>query len=397
MSIDSRLAGQLVFLVFLVLLLLFATAAVRAQVESRAGEEIRVEEALDDIAFFAGGEITLNPVSSDDVVAAGGQVLSEGLSAETLILAGGALDLSEILVGDAFLAGGKVSIPSGRVMDDVTVAGGELRLGAELDIGGTLHAAGGEVTINAPVGGSIRAAGGDLTVNGTIAGDADLTAERLVVGPQTRIAGNLRYRAKDAQIDLSAVVEGETEALPWPEERNGWRASPAKTVLSGFLAFAATALGAGLLAVVVAVVFPELVTRTHDQAHRKPLASLGVGVLVSLLGPAAIVALGMSVVGFLLGGVLLLLLLLLLPFGLAAMAFTTGSLLRSLKGATRPELGPGGRASWTALGYLAALLISLVPFVGPLLWMVLALLGVGAIARAGFGLLGPVHRSAVTI
>lgn len=397
MSIDSRLAGQLVFLIFLILLLVLATAAVRAQGESQAGEKIKIEKTLDDIAFFAGGEITLNPVSSDDVIAAGGQISSDNLTAETLILVGGDLDLTEIQVGDGFVAGGEVSIRSGQVMDDLTVAGGELRLGRDLDIGGTLHAAGGELTVDAPVGGSLRATGADLTLDGSVSGDAHLIAEHLIIGPQTRIAGNLRYRAREAEIDPSAVIEGETEASPWPDEENRWGASPAKTVVSGVLAFAATAIGAGLLAVVVAVAFPALVTKTQQQARRKPLASLGIGLLIALLGPAAILALGISVIGLLLGGVLLLLLLLVVPLGLAAMAFAIGMVLRSLRKTRTAELGPGGRAVWTALGYLAALLVSLVPFVGPLLWIVVALLGVGSVARSGFRLLGTGPRSAVAV
>lgn len=63
MSFDSRLAGQLFFLVFLILLLLFTAAAVRGRVESQADQEIRVEQALDDIAFYAGGEIHFSGAS----------------------------------------------------------------------------------------------------------------------------------------------------------------------------------------------------------------------------------------------------------------------------------------------------------------------------------------------
>lgn len=387
MTRRASLTRRLVSLAMLVPLLLVLHAAAQGQVESRAGEEIFVDGDLDDIAFFAGGDVTLNPKSSDDVVAAGGEIRSQGLKAELLIIAGGDLDLEQIDVRDAFLGGGSVDIGSGSIADDLVIAGGDLRFGEDLSIGGAVYATGGEITSDAAIGGPLRVAAGELTLDGPVAGDADLTAERLVIGPRTIISGDLRYRARDISIDPAAVIQGNTEALEWRDDEWDWEPTPAKAALSGLLAFAVTAGGAWLFAVLVAVVFPALVVRTDDQVRRQPLATLGIGLLVVVLGPALAIAFGLSVVGILSAGVLLLALALLLPVGLAAIAYAIGARMRGGLRRTETAQGPGSRALWTTAGFAAALFVSLLPVIGPLLWLVLAVLGIGAAARGAFTLL----------
>ncbi|ADM09533.1 hypothetical protein PB2503_07379 [Parvularcula bermudensis HTCC2503] len=382
MDIDWQRAGTIGFLAVLLALLTVGGATFHAAAEVEAGEKLTIEKTLNDISFFAGSEIRLEATSRDDVIAAAGEVISRRLTADTLVLAGGELELSELTIEDGFLAGGDITLRSGTIEDDLTIAGGEIRLDEPLRIGGTVHAFGGELRLMAPIGGKLRAAGGDIDINAPIDGDVVLRAETLTLGPLTVIGGDLTYRAKNVEIDPAATIRGEVDVEEWSEDEEGWGNSPAASAVSSLFALAVIMfLGAGLLAVVVALLLPRLTSGTAERVRTKPLASLGMGLLIGLLGPALMIALGVTIIGlplsFLLGAIVLVL----GPLGLAGIAYGAGTLLRSILTSAEGEPGPVGRIGWTTLGFLVVALLSMIPVLGMIFWLLLALMGFGAVSQ----------------
>lgn len=100
--------------------------------------------------------------------------------------AGGTVSVAAPVAGDLIAAGGDVDV-SAEVTGDAVMAGGNVRVGAP--VRQDMYAAGGRVFINAPVQHNVRLAGGNVEL-----------------GPQAKIAGNASIGA--GEIVVNGAIEG---------------------------------------------------------------------------------------------------------------------------------------------------------------------------------------------
>lgn len=117
---------------------------------------------------------------------------------------------------DAYIAGDNVTL-SGNAVDDAFVAGNTVVLSAPIE--GNAHAGGRSVSISGPVGQSLYAAGMNVSVSAPVGGDAQMLGDTVLV--TAPIAGDLRIAAQRAEITApigeSALIAAEhillTEAI----------------------------------------------------------------------------------------------------------------------------------------------------------------------------------------
>ncbi|SPF75317.1 hypothetical protein ALP8811_00304 [Aliiroseovarius pelagivivens] len=96
---------------------------------------------------------------------------------------------------DAYIAGDNVTL-SGDAVDDAFVAGNTVVISAPVT--GSAHAGGRSVSISAPVGQSLYAAGMNVNVSAPVGGDAQLLGDTVLV--TAPISGDLRLGAQRAEI-----------------------------------------------------------------------------------------------------------------------------------------------------------------------------------------------------
>lgn len=323
-----------------------------------------------------------------DALAAGDRVRFDDTIPGDAMLAGGELAFSGRTGGDYLGAGGEQRI-TGRVLGNVRAAGGEIRLEADVARNATIaggrvyvrenavvrrnaYLAGGDVRVAGTVEGFLRVMGSEVLLDGVVGGDVEVEAGRLVIGPNARIAGALRYRvpASRVSIDPAAQITGERTALPSrprPEFDFGMRFFRVLRLIA-FLA-------AGLAAVAI---FPRLADDAASALRRRPWASLGLGFLWVVVVPVAIALVAFTLVGIPIAMIVGALYLISLYLARAVVAVWLGRLI------LRERLGPGRKGAVLAflVGGLILVVAGMIPFLGWIVGAVATFLGLGAFALA---------------
>ena len=228
----------------------------------------------------AGGNIFVSGTVEDDVMAAGGTINFQGSSLDDVRMAGGNLNVGGDVAGDLALAGGNVSIFSGS------------------KIGKDLYAAGGVLEIDGEVAGEARIAGGEVRINGKISGPVTVWSDKLLVGDEAVIEGNLEYSSPiQAEISPSAQISGEVKFQELESPRvEGWQ-------VKQFLGFAylMKLLAFILAGIVLVVVFKnssaEIVKRSTDGFGKEIVR----GLVFLVVAPIVTLILFVSLIGFPLG------------------------------------------------------------------------------------------------
>lgn len=326
--------------------------------------------------------------------------------------AGGMLTVTDPVEGDAFLAGGQVAIAS-QVKGDLVVVGGEVSLGGS--VGDDLYAAGGDVKLDAIVSGNARLAGGDVAVgpatviagaatltgarvtfdgnthedldassasvhvNGEVHGDAEVRAEELVIGPETRIGGRLVYHGPvEPVVPEGAMIAGGVEyhaadASRYFERSHGdWEERGHR--VGSFLWFVGVFVAGSLFL----LLFPGYSTRAAEAIAREPLKVLGLGLAILVCVPFLTLVLLITIIGIPLALLVIPLYLLLVFLG-----WVTTALFIAQRGLAAARSGKPATLGWRLLalllGLVALAVLQRIPLVGGLIMFVALTAGVGAL------------------
>lgn len=356
-----RRAGRRLALVMLLAAVVTATGfgVARAQTTERAGkvrmgEEVvvpRDEVVQSDLYLFA-GSARVDGTVRGDLVVFGGSVVVAGTVEGDIIAAGGEVEISGEAGGDVRVSGGDVRL-SGSVAEDLAAAGGRVRMGSQASIAEDLIFAAGAMTLAGDVTGDVLGAAGNYTNTGDVQGE-----EKVAVG------------------------EDEEGAAP------GWGAR-LLAFLRGYLALLVVG---GLL---ILLARRSLAGAGKALSRRLPMSGLA-GLLFLLAAVLALVAVfivglllavGSGLVG--LSSLVAALVMVLLAFPIVvALALlllwawvaptVVGVWLGSLALRGRLEEGVLPFAA-LAVGGLVILALGLIPVLGPLVRLVVFLLGTGAL------------------
>mgnify|MGYP006426565397 CR=1 FL=1 len=335
--------------------------------------------------FIAGSEVFLDATVDDDVFAAGGDVELRDAEIVDLFAAGAFVTLENVGTEDAILAGGKVDA-RGRIAGDLIAAGFSVELGPGSQVGGDVLAAGARITLAGEIDGQVRAAAGDLRLDGKVAGDARLVGERIVLGPNAQIAGDLIYRSEQKLQRMDgAQVAGQIERRGYGRPE---MPGIAEMLLAGALGWVGAVLSGVALAALLVGAVPRLVAGASDSITMQPWPSLGIGVLLLVGVPVAVPILMATVIGIPIAVLAMLLYLALIGMGLISMALWIGQHLPKIGGRHAGHIGFGLRFGRTAAGIFILGLVALLPFLGGALLLVAAAFGLGSTAVQGWYLVG---------
>ena len=322
--------------------------------------------------YMAGATVQVLADVEGDVVVAGGSVTIVKTVSGDVLAAGGTVSITASVDDDVRSVGGSVAM-AGEVGGDVAVAGGSVALESGSTVAGNAWLAGGAITVAGDVNRELMAAGGKIVLAGTIGGNVELYAESIEIEPDAVIKGNLSYSApNEIVIREGAVIEGEVE---WHE----FDFREFDDMGAGFAGTLVFFLSLAVSAIVLFLVYPHLSRKVVQQLHDAPFKSAGTGLLVLFTTPFVVLMLFVSVLGTPLGLVILALYFGTLIVGLLVGMIWTGDLGFRRLGKI-PDESKWTRA-WSIVAAAAVLLIvGFIPFIGGLVFFIVLLLGVGAVA-----------------
>jgi len=320
----------------------------------RSGQDVVIPagQTVQGNLYASGGTVRVEGTVTGDLVAAGGQVQVTGEVKNDLLAAGGTIDVSGKVDGDARLFGGRVTV-SGPIGQDLVLGAGQATVTSSARVGQDLVFGAGQMTLDGQVTGSVLGTTPNYTKHGTVGGTENVTIAEQGTKAEPTVA--------------SRLVDG----------LQGW---------IGILAVAALALW----------LLPGILQGSADSVHRRPLPSLGFGVLgiiglVVFVVAVLIVAILLAVVFGLLGlGDLVALalfgaltLLVLTGFAFFAIAtFLAPATVGLALGALALGDEPRSRRWWgLVLGLLVVVILTSLPVVGGWLGLLVLLLGLGAAIR----------------
>jgi len=344
---------------------------------------------------YAAGQQSLisTPVTGDAFVV-GSDVSLTAAVAGNAHLAGFSVNAGGNVAGDLYAAGFNVSVAA-PVGGNVTAAGNAVALRPGAPVTGNARLAGASVSVGAPITGSALISAQALTLDAPVGGDLNFFGETLNFGPAARVEGRVMIHAPREIAVPAGVASADRvsfEALVSPDYVSE-AGRTAEHVVRGFWP-AFWGLAAWIIVLVVAgsafiALLPRGVAALQDQSRRRPLATLGIGLLsfATLLGLVPVVAI--TIVG-----------LLLLPFvviGIAiacTLGYLAGAYLVALRIAAAFVAIDSNvrRLGVLAGGVVLATLLGMVPFLGWLFSLALLVFGLGAATRALLGARGRANR-----
>jgi len=371
--LSSRVLPLLAGFVLAVVASAVAVVPVRAaEVETGGAPRVRAGHTVDDDLYLFGGGAEVDGAVAGDVVVSAGSLEVDGRIDGSLSVAAGTVEVRGE-VGRSLRATAGTLRVFGRISGDVVAAGGTIVIEPGATVDGDLVAAGGDVEVRGEVGGEVRGNIGTLTIAGPVGGDVRVSANRVRLEPEARLAGALRYRGHaDAAVDPGAVVAGPTV------RRAPSRFFPGDNLLV-WLGSAIFRLLCGLVAgAMVVLVMPRAAAAIADGLRVAPLAPFLVGVSLAIFVPLGIAVLLLTVVGIPIALVVLALFLVGLYLSQVVVGLAVGRFLLPNSWDTASR-GFNLLAMTIGVILLAALRLIPVPYLSLIVATLTGLLGLGAV------------------
>jgi hypothetical protein len=364
---------------------LLATGLALAGCTIERGGEDSVAKQVGTDYFGAGGAVNLMEPVAGDAFLAGGQVSTAGEVQGDLIAAGGEVSIGGSVGDDLYAAGGDVQVDA-IVSGNARVAGGDVTVGPATVIAGALTATGGRVRFEGNTHQQLHASGGSVHIDGVVQGDAEIKAEEITIGPNTRISGKLVARtAREPVVPAGAQIAGGVEFHETDVGHIVHGDEPlhdSNAVAHGVGSFF-WMLGVFVAGTLFMLVFPAYSTRAAQWIGQEPLRSVGLGFVVLVSLPVLVILLLVTIIGIPLALIVLMLYLLLLFLGWVTAAMFVGQKLLGFVGGDAPAT-TGKRMLALLVAVLALWAVGLLPIVGGWIKFAALLLGIGALVWQGW-------------
>jgi cytoskeletal protein CcmA (bactofilin family) len=334
-----------------------------------------VERDLGGDHFAAGCPVRVDKPVQGDVFLAGCSIDVDGAVGGDAFVAGGNVHLVAPVGQSLYATGGQLTVNT-NVGRSARIAGGQVALGPRSQVAGNVLVAGGDVRIEGAVKGYVRAAGGRVLINGAVDGDVVATAGAVELGPNARIAGQLRYASREEVTrDAAAQVQGGVQRMQaeggWPvpdraERSVGRRGSWVWSI--GLMAIAAVLVGA----------FPGFYARLAQTLRTHGWTSLLLGFVALVCIPVAALILMFTLIGVPLALLAIALYLALLLVGYVSTGIGLGTWALAKLKADRTE-AKWWRVGAAVLGVLAISLLGRIPYVGGFVVFGALMIGLGAL------------------
>lgn len=330
-------------------------------------------EIVADDLYASGPTVTVQGTVDGDLVVAAGTLRIVGTVTGDVLAVVGSLEVSGTVGGSVRAAAGRIAV-SGSVDRDLVAAASTVTLTASGRIGRDAILTASRTAVVGEVGRDLVVGAGDLVVGGHVRRHLVAEVQDLTIQSGATVDGTITYRSPQAaRVEPGATLTGPVQALT-----PNTAITPLRRGLETALMLLRRFLGLVVLGLLFVWLFPEPVRRGLGLLRDRPLPSLGLGLLVAVLGP--VVALLLGLVGLVTGGWWLGL----LAFGLYILGLLLGYLLGAIFLGSRLLRPFGPRPPlWLALllGLLILMILTLVPYADVIITVLVGLLGLGALLQ----------------
>jgi cytoskeletal protein CcmA (bactofilin family) len=337
-----------------------------------AAAEDSTEASIGDSRLTAGDVVVLEEPIDGNAFAAGSRVELRERVDRSAFLSGGTVTMAGSVGRNLYAAGGEVRI-EGEVGGKARAAGGKIRVSPAARIVGSAAFAGDSIEVDGAVGRRLRAFGDTIVINGRVGGDVEVAGENIRIGPDARIDGRVEYRSsRDIDVDPAAQVAGGVSEL---QQERRWlrKMGRAATIFGG----ATISFGMVLLGVILILAMPRFSREAGATILQKPWQSAGLGVVMLLGVPFAIIVLLVTVIGIPLALLLVFGYVVLMLLGYLVAAIFVGDMVLERIGKAKAD-SAWWRVLFMFLALLAIAIVKQVPFIGGLAVTILFIAGIGA-------------------
>ncbi len=348
----------------------------------RAGDTVSLsedEQVYGDL-YLAGRVISSSATVIGDIFAAGETLKIAGSVDGGLTAAGQTIVVDGVITRGARLAGSSVDV-AGHVERDLLVGSGVFTLEPEASIGQDLLFGAGTVVLRGEVGGNVRGGAEELIIEGTVTGNVDVEVGTLVIGPGANVGGDLTYSSR-TEADIPAdTVQGSISYSPRIDDRirsslfGGLEALAPLAVLASILWKVAWYLMTLVVGIVLILLAPRRMAGAATALRTDTGPVAGWGAIALFVTPLAAILVCLTIIGLPLGIIALLLWGILLYLSQLPVSLFIGQLIL---GHQKPLASKGFMIGSLALGLLILTLLRSIPLLGFLVWLAIALFGLGA-------------------
>jgi hypothetical protein len=376
----------------IIMMIFGSNIMVQSQPRILSGESITIHEMLNHDVYIAGGTVLIDAPIHGDLIVAGGTVTVNDSVKQDILMAGGTLILNGYTGDDIRCAGGNIKL-SNTTAGDLIITGGILLLEKTGQVRGDLISSGGEVTVDGQVDGKIRDASGTFTlngkaqdleshagkiiINGTVRGTATLAARTIEAGPQARFEKDVRYWNSSGTLDNKSTAGGKITFDPTLEVQGArWQYLGFATLIM-VIWYLGTAL---VMIAVIQYLFGDTFRKAAETIKMASMKSLGLGFLFLIGVPILIALICVTVVGIPLGILMLIGYATVLALATALVAIAITHWIHNTYYYAAPW--STSRIVFSAFGIFIILkLVSLTPFIGPLLMLLLGCMTFGGVLQ----------------
>lgn len=338
-------------------------------------------EVIGSNLYSAGNNIIINGEIRGDLIGAGSNILVSGNVSKSLMVVGSNVTILGNVSDSVRAAGGNIVV-SGSIGKDFMVAGGTINITKDAELNGDSRMAGGQIIIDGNINGPAKIYGGEITINGKISGDVEIKASKsLTIGSSAVIDANLKYKAPQEAKIISGAQVGNYLSF---EKIEGYKkvAPNVRAIWAAFTMFwfikLLALIAAGLL---IYFLFEKFLQNLVNQAIDNFGKELGIGFISMLALPVLIIISLVSIIGFFVGiiGITFLSGICILASIVSGILF--GSLLFKWLSKKKES-----RMDWISVvtGIVVFSILSLIPFVGWILSLVIYLVSFGTILNMAY-------------
>ena len=354
-----------VSLTALIVMCLFTSAAEASSV-IRTGNDVSVSEdqVVEGDFYSAAGTVNLSGVILEDAVVAGIKITVNGEIKQNAFFVGANVDVHGSVGDDLRVVGAEVVIAE-PVVGDLFVFGGFVEILSTATIGGDVILYTQEAVVKGVVGGNIIGAVGNLKVDANVKGDIDVTVNKLTLGERANVEGSITYVSSQL---LDRALEATTAKDPI---RNDPIISKDQSGHYSWLLATFVLLFSTLAWYLVSRPSLNIIVKRAVVKSPRPLL---LGTVTIIVLPIAAGVLIISVIGSVVGAVLLFAYALLIALSLIGLVAVLGKFFMFAFSKEEKE------TSLISLltGVVGLILLSMLPVIGVVILVLLFLLTLGA-------------------
>jgi len=326
-----------------------------------AGNMISIDGDVEKSLYIGGNIITVNGNVEGNLCAGGGTIVIRGN------------------VGDSVHVGGGNILIESKIEEDLFIGGGNITISKTASIGGDLIIGGGTIEINGPIAGDILLGGGQVIINSKIGGQVKAKVDKLELGDQAEIVGDLKYTSpREVKISEEAVILGEIDFEKKEVKKFGVakRAGTLFGILT--LMFLFKILAGIIVGLILVYLFRNMTEKVVRDSLTRFWKSLSFGFSALVLTPITAIIIAITLVGLWLAGLIFAayILMVVLSMSLAGVAFGSWLIKIIRKQSQYP-------VNWQAVivGVIGLSIVFLIPFIGWLVKLIFMLIALGALYR----------------